>query len=226
MYIKVEKQELAKKLRRQGLSIAAIASRLSVAKSSVSIWVRDVTITKQQRIYLNSLPHTTEVIEKRRVTRITNEAAKREKIIDHAYQEVDKISHRELWFMGVMLYWAEGGKTQRLVRFSNGDPRMIKIMLLFFRKICHVPEKKFRGHVHIHAHLDHRRAEKYWSEIAGIPVIQFFKTYRKASGGDTGKNSLPYGVMDIYVLDTKLFLKILGWSSAIFEKTEQHSKLY
>jgi len=141
------------------------------------------------------------------VTRITNEAAKRARIIDQAYQEVDKISNRELWFMGVMLYWAEGGKTQRLTRFSNGDPRMIKIMMLFFRKICHVPEKKFRGHVHIHAHLDHLSAERYWSEIAGIPATQFFKTYRRASSGDTGKNSLPYGVMDIYVLDTKLFLR-------------------
>jgi len=107
-----------------------------------------------------------------------------------------------------------------MVCFSNGDPRMIKIMMLFFRKICLVPEEKFRGYIHIHSHLDHENAEQYWSEIADIPVTQFFKTYRRTTSGHTGKNSLPYGVMDIYVLDSGLFLKISGWAAGIFEKTK------
>lgn len=119
--------------------------------------------------------------------------------------------------MGVMLYWAEGGKTQRMVRFSNGDPEMIKIMMTFFRRICKVPESKFRGYIHIHPHLDFRAAENYWSSISEISLDQFFKTYRIPNkSSQNKKNSLPNGVFDIYVLDTNLFLKITGWAKGIF----------
>lgn len=110
-----------------------------------------------------------------------------------------------------MLYWAEGGKTQRPVRFSNGDPEMIKIIMHFFRTACEVPESKFRGYIHIHPHLDHIKAETYWSEVSGIPFGQFFKTYRnKNKSSQNKRNSLPYGVLDVYVLDTQLFYKIQG----------------
>ena len=120
--------------------------------------------------------------------------------------------------MGVMLYWAEGGKTQRgLVRFSNGDPEMIKIMMAFFRRVCQVPEEKFRGYIHIHPHLDHKKAEKYWAVVTNIAQSKFFKTYRKINISSKNKrDSLPFGVFDIYICDTELFLKISGWAKGIF----------
>ena len=146
-----------------------------------------------------------------------NELLKREKIILDARKSITKISDKQLWLMGVMLYWAEGGKTQRMVRFSNGDPEMIKIMMAFFRRVCEVPESKFRGYIHIHPHLNHKEAEEYWSAISDIPLDQFFKTYRKPNkSSQNKKDSLPNGVLDVYVLDTQLFLKITGWAKGIF----------
>ena len=51
MRFKNEKQEqaLAREMRSNGVSIPEIALRLRVAKSSVSLWVRDVVLTKQQQ---------------------------------------------------------------------------------------------------------------------------------------------------------------------------------
>ena len=50
-----------------------------------------------------------------------------------------------------MLYWAEGGKTRKgMVRFSNSDPEMIKIMMAFSEKFVMCQKKKFRGYIHIH----------------------------------------------------------------------------
>ena len=119
--------------------------------------------------------------------------------------------------MGVMLYWAEGGKTQKAVRFSNGDPEMIKIMMVFFRDICGVPEEKFRGHIHIHPHLDHIEAEKYWSLVSEIPLSQIYKTYRIPNkSSQNKKDTLPHGTFDIYVLNVELFYKIVGWAKGIF----------
>lgn len=198
-----------------------IAKQLKVAKSSVSLWVRDVELTEAQAHAITGKPFTTIAIEKRRTARLAHEAARREAIILQAKNDIPAISEKELWLMGVTLYWAEGGKTQRMVRFSNGDPEMIKIMMHFFRSVCDVPEAKFRGYIHIHPHLDHRQAETYWSVISGIPLAQFFKTYRKPNmSSQNKKDSLPQGVMDIYVLNTELFLKITGWARGIFERCD------
>jgi predicted transcriptional regulator len=180
--MKVNEQSLAKQLRKQGMSIGAISLELGVAKSSVSLWIRDIKITGSQSAHLKGLPFTSEAVEKRRISRLSNEKAKRSKVIELAQKEIVGINDRELWLMGVMLYWAEGGKTQRMVRFSNGDPKMIKIMMLFFRKICLVSEDKFRGYIHIHSHLDHRKAGMYWAEIANIPKEKFLKHIVRKKG--------------------------------------------
>jgi len=205
-------------LRSKGYSIKEIARLLSVAKSSVSVWVRDVKLNSVQIKYLSKKQHSLEVVEKRRKSRLKREFEKREIIINTAKKQITKLSKKELWLIGTMLYWAEGGKTQRgLVRFSNGDPEMIKIMMTFFRKICAVPEEKFRGYIHIHPHLNSRKAEKFWSSVSGIKEKKFFKTYKKVNiASKNKKDSLPFGVMDIYICDTKLFLKILGWARGIF----------
>jgi len=212
-----EEKEKAIKLRHKGLSINEISKRLNVAKSSVSLWVRDVKLNSKQLSILSNNKYSRHVIEKRRLSRLKNETAKRQIVINAAQKEIKKLSEKELWLVGIMLYWAEGGKTQRMVRFSNGDPEMIKIMMEFFRKICKVPDEKFRGYIHIHPHLDHNKAEKYWSSLSGIPLKKFFKTYRKINiSSKNKKDTLPFGVMDIYICDAELFLKITGWARGIF----------
>lgn len=207
-------------LRKTGYSISEIAEKIGVAKSSISIWVREVELTATQQMKLQQKPFTNQAIERRRIARLKNELAKRNIVITNSSSEVPEINRKDLWLMGVMLYWAEGGKTQRMVRFSNGDPEMIKMMMKFFRIVCRVPEQKFRGYIHIHPHLSAKAAEEYWSEISNIPVAQFFKTYNKRNKSSLGKkDSLPHGVMDIYVMDSSLFLKIAGWAKGIFENS-------
>lgn len=216
--MKKDKKIEARILRKNGFSISDIKEKLKVSKSSVSIWVRDIILDKDQLEKISEKMFGRLVVEKRRTTRINRESAKRQILIDLAKRQVKQISNRELWLIGVMLYWAEGGKTQRsLVRFSNGDPEMIKIMMEFFRKICKVPEDKFRCYLHIHPHLDHIVAEKYWSKITNVNLTSFFKTYRKMNvSSKNKKDNLPMGTLDIYICDTQLFLKISGWARGIF----------
>lgn len=217
--MKIEERNRAVTLRENGHSLNEIVNILGVSKSSVSIWVREVQLSDIQKNELSDRSSCLEAVELRRQSRLRNELLKREKIILEARRSVRKISKKELWLIGTMLYWAEGGKTQRLVRFSNGDPEMIKIMMSYFRGICNVPESKFRGYIHIHPHLDHEKAEMYWSDISKIPTKQFFKTYRKTNKSSLNKkDTLPHGVFDIYVMNTKLFYMITGWAKGIFSK--------
>lgn len=204
-------------LRLQGYSLNQIVSELGVSKSSVSIWVRKVELSESQIKHLKEKGHYREVVELRRISRLKNEETRRAATIRSAQKTVPKISKQQLWLIGTMLYWAEGGKTQRMVRFSNGDPEMIRIMMAYFKMVCAVPDNKFKGYIHIHPHLDHKRAEKYWSGISGIPLNQFYKTYKKPNkSSQSKKDSLPYGTLDIYILSAELFYKITGWAQGIF----------
>lgn len=219
LIMKEKERNLAIVLRKEGLSMSEIAQKLGVSKGSVSLWVGKIQLTSTQKQMLSLRGHTKEAIENRRVSRLENEKAKRQIIIDAARKEIKSLDERQLWLIGVMLYWAEGGKTKRgLVRFSNSDPEMIKIMMTFFRRICKVPESKFRGYIHIHPHLDYKKAELYWSAVTSIPRKQFFKTYRKMNIASRHKrDNLPLGTFDIYVCSTELFLKIFGWAQGIFK---------
>lgn len=215
--MKYYERQSAIRLRKEGHALGYIAKHLSISKSTASLWTRDVELSELQKENLKGESFTSVAIEKRRESRLKSEEAKRQSVMELAKSQILAISDRELWLIGIMLYWAEGGKTQRMVRFSNGDPRMIEIMMKFFRQVCEVPERKFRGYIHIHPHLDHVEAEQYWAGITGISKDKFFKTYRKQNVSSKNyKDTLPYGVMDIYVHDAQLFLKIKGWAAAIF----------
>ncbi|MBI5816954.1 MAG: helix-turn-helix domain-containing protein [Candidatus Yonathbacteria bacterium] len=210
--MKLFEKQKAVALRKKGTSIREISRIIGVSKGSVSVWVRDVPLSKKQLGALKEKGFSSEAIEKRRQKRLMNEQVKRDAIATLAQKDIRNISHRDLRIIGLCLYWGEGGKTrQGSARISNSDPAVIKVMMRFFREIFKVEEKKFRGHIHIHSHLNIKSAERYWSHVSGIPRSQFFKTYSKPSiASKNKKDNLPYGTFDIYVCNTKLFLQIIA----------------
>lgn len=216
--MKAEEKKIARVLRKQGLSVKEICRRLGVSKASVSLWVRDIELTSVQKQELSLNGQKKEVIERRRITRLTRENARRQIIVDAARDQIASLTKKELFLIGICLYWAEGGKTKRgVAEFSNSDPKMVQVMRKFLTEICKVPDSKLRGHVSLHPHLDSEKAEKYWSFISGIPRDQFYKTsqqHNKAS--QNKKDTLPYGTFRIYVCSTELFLKIKGWTEGIY----------
>lgn len=210
--MKYQEKLLAIKMRQEGLSLKDISIKLNVSKASVSTWVKNIKLNNKTKIALSRNGFSREIIEKRRESRLKNEKEKRDIISKEAEKEFENINLRELKIIGLMLYYAEGSKTNRgLVRISNSNPSLIKIMMRFFREIYHVPENKFRGHIHTHEGFNILETEKYWSKITNIPTAQFFKTYTKQNKSSKNlKHNLPYGTFDIYVCNTKLFLKIMA----------------
>jgi hypothetical protein len=215
--MKQKEKAIAIRLRKKGKSLNFIHAVLKVSKSTLSLWTKDIQLSELQKKRLKFNQNKKEVIEKRRNSRLSNELSRRELVVQEAKKGFTALSKQELKIIGSMLYWAEGGKTQRgLVRFSNGDPVMIQVMMKFFRQICEVKEERFRGYIHIHPHLNKQKAEIYWSKISKIPLKQFFKTYNKPNKSSKNiRDSLPHGTFDIYVCDTYLFLNMQGWREKI-----------
>jgi hypothetical protein len=89
---------------------------------------------------------------------------------------------------------------------------MVRLMMLFLRKVCKISESKFRGKVFIHPHLDVKRAEKHWSDISGIPLSQFNKPLLAVSRASKGRrDTQPLGTFSILIGDVYSCSKIKGW---------------
>jgi len=217
--MKIVEKEKARELRKQGKSMNQIIEETGFSKASVSLWTRDIILTSVQRTKISKRGRSVESIERRRISRLNNIQLKRRGIIDAAKKDFSNLSLSELKLIGTMLYWGEGGKTGNWsARIANSDPSIIKIMMRFFREVCGVPEAKFRAYIHTFAHADIEKIEKYWSHILGISRKQFNKTYIKPSAASLQKRkNLPYGNVDIYVHDTKIFLTIMGWIERVKE---------
>ena len=220
MIAKKREQIKARHLRRKGKSLKEISLILRVAKSSASNWVRDIKLTKPQIRFLAHKSLLKEIINRRVETRLKNERQRRQKIMDSYKKELGglRLSTNHLLLIGTCLYWAGGGKadSNRIFRFSNSDPEMIRVIMTFLRKVLNVPEKRFKGHVHLHPHLNKKVAERYWSKLSRIPLKQFHKTsqqHNKASKNT--RDTLPYGTFNIGVYSTDLYLKMLAWTEVI-----------
>jgi len=217
--MKKNEKEQSRLLRRKGMSLNEIVRELGVSKASISLWVRDIELSDQQKKKISTHGRSVESIEKRRQSRINNTLQRHRLIVDAAKEKIHTLSRQELLLVGAALYWGEGGKTKTgMARISNSDPGIILFMMRFFKEVFYVPQKKFRGHVHTFSHLNAEKAEKYWSKVSGIPLKQFYKTYSKPSIASKGKkDSLPYGTFQIYVCDTIIFLTIKGWVEKLAE---------
>ena len=109
-----------------------------------------------------------------------------------------------------MLYWAEGNKTSK-VGFSNSDPNMIRLIMQWFRKFCHVKESKFRVYLHLHSGQDESMIRAFWSELTGLAATQFGKSYVKKEGTGHRKNILYRGTVKVVICDKNLLHTIRGW---------------
>lgn len=84
--------------------------------------------------------------------------------------------------MGTMLYWAEGAKSGKLgknkiVDFTNSDPKMILVFLYFLREFCGIDEKRLRCLLYCYSNQNVYKLMRYWSKITHIPISQFTKPY-------------------------------------------------
>ena len=217
--MKSKERKIARILRSQGWSLRAIAAKVKCSKGSISKWICDIPLTEEQIRQLKSNQDKGRARAADHPNSPKNKWRRiREDLIKGASLEIrSECSLEMLKCIGAALYWAEGYTASRnSVIFANTDPVMIKLMMRFFRKICGVRKRKFRGKINIHPHLDVAHAEHYWSEISGIPLKQFNKPLLAISRASKGKrDTLPNGTFRIIVNDVACCSKIKGWIEGI-----------
>jgi len=217
--MKLKEKIKAIRLRKMGKSYGEILKKVDVSRGTLSVWLRDIKLTSKQKEGLYKTL--------RRKNAYKGAKAQQEKrikrtkqIVIEARKEVKDLTKNPLFLAGLMLYWAEGDKSdeREKVKFSNSDPSMIMFMMEWFRKICKVPENKFRICLHIHELHCRKDIKEYWSRIAGVPFSQFHKTQIKPTSLKQRKNKLYNGTCAVTIYDKDLFRRIKGWRLEFLKK--------
>jgi transcriptional regulator with XRE-family HTH domain len=169
--MKTRERNQARRLRREdGKSIKEIARLVGVSVSSVSLWVRDIELTEAQveALRLRNCCYN-------RQFAAWKANAERARVRRRRYQDEGRRLARlgvANHAAGVMLYWAEGDKSNRnSVRLSNADPHVVRFFLDFLREYFNVPNDRVRITCHLFSdHLEHQRAiEQFWLDFLALP---------------------------------------------------------
>lgn len=219
-------KEKAINLRKRGFSYSEILIQIPVAKSTLSLWLRSVGLSKKQkqRLTEKKLASAKRGGEARQQQRILLT----EKIQKRAKSEIDKISKRELWLIGISLYWAEGAKQKehnisQKVAFSNGDPLMIKLFLKWLKEIVKISDSDIFFEIYTHKNSKNKINQiiKYWSKITNVPEYEFNHIYYKTNKIKTKRKNIGinyYGLLRVCVKkSTNLNRKISGWIDGIIQ---------
>ena len=205
-----ERQEARRLRREEGRSVKELAALLGVARSTVSLWVRDIELTPEQYEALRrrmggridgSRVNTLRALERHREFQNAGRAAARRGDVLHA--------------AGCMLYWAEGSRNRHAIEFVNSDPAMVVFFLGFLRTCFGVPDLKVRVTCNLFAdHAERQyKIEEFWLELLGLSRTCLRKSmvnrYSKHSKKKR-RNKLPYGTCRLNVHNTKLVHEIRG----------------
>ncbi|HEY2372699.1 MAG TPA: hypothetical protein VGH82_09115 [Gaiellaceae bacterium] len=209
--MKTDERDEARRLRSEGWSIKDIQQHLDVSRSSVSLWVRDVPLTDEQRKELTSRIRLGPLVAGER-------SAARARTRRCEYQENGRRRARipdPLYAGGCMLYWAEGGKARNSVRLTNADPALLAFFGDFLRKCFHVDDTSMSVYCNLFAdHIERQREiESFWLETLGLPQSALRKSmvnvYSKYSQKKR-QNKLPYGTCRLVIYSTEIVQTIYG----------------
>jgi hypothetical protein len=96
-------------------------------------------------------------------------------------ERLGTMTEREFLIAGVALYAGEGAKTDGVVGFANTDPRMIQFFCAWLRRFFDPDESRLHLRLYLHEGLDLEAANRFWSNLTGIPTSQFHRPYRAAA---------------------------------------------
>lgn len=217
-------KEKAVNLRKQGLTLSEVLKEIPVAKSTLSLWFKDVGLSKAQK---------QRITDKRIAASRRGALAKKDKrialsnkIFSKSEKEIGLISKRELWLIGTALYWAEGAKEKSYrpgsgVKFSNSDPAMIRLFILWLRKCHKIPDEDFIFQIYVHDGDLPRIGEiiNYWSKQTGFSLDCFKYVYYKRNKINTKRKNvgnLYFGLLRVNIRRSSgLLRRIKGWVNGI-----------
>lgn len=223
-----DKKLLAHQLRRRGKSIIEVANELGVAKSTASLWCREIKLTKKQSEQL--LANRIAAGHRGRIIGANTNKQKRIDAIklgkDSGKREIGSISKRDLLILATALFWAEGAKTGSRFMFINSDPDMILCVCRYLVEVENIEPNRFFLTIQINRIHEPRinKIYNFWSNYLNLPLSQFGSPYyiNVVPKKIYANNDSYYGIARLRVNGgASLQYKLLGYIDAL-KKSDSH----
>lgn len=216
--MKLTKKVEAIKLRKQGNSLSRISTILSVSKSTASLWVKDVVLSRDTQ---NKLHQAVTAARTAAGVTLSNKRRQREVLANNSAKEIFSgadLPGQYRYMLAALIYECEGAKTSRsTLEFTNSDPVLVAIFLKLIRTAWILDEAKFRVVMHLHSYHDETREKDFWSNATGIPKRQFLKTFKKIESGKVKKAGYR-GCVQIKYFDVNIKRMLLAGKLLMAEK--------
>ena len=217
---KLEQKELAISLRKKGYSYQKIHLATRLSKDTISRCCRDIQLTPAQikALDLNRRQGQTlgslKGAKSNQLKRINTEKT----LLNEGVSQVGQTSSRDRFIAGIMLYQAEGSKTNHAVEFTNSDPLTVLFMVNWLEEFCQIPRSGLKSSLWLHDNLSESLAIEYWAKYLKLTPSQFGKTYfaeNKVNSPKIRKNIHQFGIIKIRYYNSSKLRLILGWIKGV-----------
>ena len=215
-------------LRKKGQSYSQISAALSIPKSTLSIWLKNITLSQRAQDKIRSRTNTSAIAKliQRNKAQTVIAQTRYIKIRAQAAIEAKRLLTDPLFLVGTSLYWAEGykrgaeGSKWKSIDFANSDPEMVGLMTGFLIKFLNIKKEEIRIQIMIHDAKNTESAINFWQKITGIPKKNFIKTCYAISRSSLQKQNkkLQYGTIHLRVNNVNQFFRLIGWIDGLKRK--------
>jgi len=170
----------AESLRHQGESIKEIARKVGVSQSTVSRWCSDIVLSLGQRSKLDQKRREAGAKALAPWIRKNRELKRSDIKIQGQFgrRDVGRTTKRDLFMLGLGLYWGEGYKRgSQEWGFTNSDSKIIRAALAWLNESYDIPIKNIiaRLTINLRYKTQTERLINMWVRETGIPRSQFGK---------------------------------------------------
>ncbi len=214
---RLEDRKRALELRTEGKSYSQIKKILSVGKGTLSYWLKDHPLSKEQISLLRD--HNQERIEHYRETRRRKKQERLDLVLENQRKKILPLSKRDLFIAGFFLYWGEGSKTKIAeIEVANTYPSVVRCFIDWMVGCFDVPQSKFRVHLHLYRDMNITKEMDFWSRELAMPKEQFIRPYIKPTYfKDVNRGSFGHGTCTVRVANARISETVLMGIKAIRE---------
>lgn len=183
-------------------------------KTTLAFWTKDLKLSPEQASRLKKKQ--LESVKKGTQARSEKVTRTIEQIEVSAVRDVDKLSKRELWLMGIILYWKSQNKhdVKKGVGFTTSDPDQARLFLKWLKEAGRIERDEIVFDIFMGAtkknlkQKEQKEALNFWSIETGFPQDNFVNFYHY--------NRPSKAILKIRVKASSMLARQLeGWIKAI-----------
>jgi transcriptional regulator with XRE-family HTH domain len=217
MKAKSEKRLLAEHLRtEQGFSYNEISEQIGVSKSTLSHWLKNISLTieQEERIQQRIKDNQASFVAQARKTNQKRFKDAREQAFQLGVEVVSFLPENDAVHEVAlaMLYLGEGDKTGNRVQIANTDPAVLQYFLWAVEKLYQIDrtEMTLRLNLVEAARPLEDQMKNWWSECLNCSISQFIKSQFDQRSQNPNLTGDYRGVCTITYNDTYLFERLMG----------------